>query len=163
LSSRIGDFISTADECPSAGGSIDSTIKSETSDPAPYQKAVEVSATPVAAKYDFVVTLVVKLISTDGKTDHVVKLFIDLIGAGTPTQTDKDEVCVVLKNVLAKTDASISEATIDCQLDEKLTAKRDTSYVASLSYPSASVKQSGSASGVVASFAAVAIAMFAFA
>lgn len=65
----------------------------------------------------------------------LVKMFVDLIGTGTPTSSDRDEVCEVLRVALRRADTTIpTSVAVSCLLEETPTVKRSTSYVAQLSY-----------------------------
>jgi len=145
-----GGIIAATTACPSTstGSGVTST------DPKPYVDAVAGSDKPVSTKFTIVIALVIKVAAT-AATKNQVKLFVDLIGTAIPTDADKSDLCVILKNTLAGLDAKVPIEKVDCNLEQKLTVKRDVNYVATMSYPS---EESGSSSTLIASFAAVAIA-----
>lgn len=64
----------------------------------------------------------------------LVKLFVTLDGPGTLTPQDKEDLCAIVKDTLVKLEADVSRSNINCSLNEKLSLKRDASYVASLTY-----------------------------
>jgi hypothetical protein len=73
-----------------------------------------------------------------------VNVFVDLIGDTTPTTTDLDDVCVVLKTTVHNIDSAATADKVVCALREKNAAgvKRavltNYGYVANLSYDAAS-------------------------
>jgi len=93
---------------------------------------------------------------------NLIKFFVDLIGSATPDQTDRDQVCSILKDALLKIDVNVPRTLVECTLNEKTSAKRDAHYVADLTYPgNEPITQEDSAVSLVASFVAVAAAVVA--
>jgi len=151
-----GSLVASADLCP-AHSTTEGT-KTETTDPAPFQKAIESTPKPVTTKFTIVIALVVKEKAASAALNNIVKLFVDLVGTDTPTQQDKDDLCEILKTTLTKLEVNVHVDKVGCQLAEKVTVKRNAQYVASLTYPAG---QDDSASALVASFVAVAVALVA--
>jgi hypothetical protein len=111
-------------------------------------------------KFVIIITLVLNETAKDSRALNIVKMFVELIGPATPTDTDKTEICEILKDALIRVDARVPESILQCSLEEKITVKRDASYVAKLTYPSGpSVDNNGnSAQGVVVSMTVLAVA-----
>jgi len=121
--------------CPTV--SNEDGIRTETGDTTSLQNEVATGrALPVREKFIIVITLVVN--GTDARADGslLVKMFVDLIGTGSPTSVDLEEVCTILKEALVRVDRRVP-GTIDlvrCDLAEKLSVKRDASYVADMTF-----------------------------
>jgi len=104
-----------------------------------------------------IITMVIKETSTDSvNKDNLIKMFVDVIGDGSPSTTDRVEICDVLKAALVKTETTIDASALKCQLDDKVSAKRDAGMIASLTYPGTTA--TSSASFATASIAAVVLA-----
>jgi len=120
--------------CPAV---TDDGIRSESGDATSIQNEVATGLSlPVRARFIIVITLVVNEtnIRSDGR--QLVKMFVDMIGAGTPTSIDLEEVCTILKEALVKVDRRVGGHVdlVRCDLAEKLSAKRDASYVADMTF-----------------------------
>jgi len=86
-------------------------------------------------------------------------MFVDLIGLGLPSSADLDDVCSILKGALVKVDRRIGGIElIRCELNAKLSKKRDASYVADMTFQSTS----GSAGPVALSFAVALLGLVAY-
>jgi hypothetical protein len=90
---------------------------------------------------------------------QLVKMFVDLIGVGLPSSVDLEDVCSILKGALVKVDRRIAGIElVRCELNEKLSKKRDASYVADMTFQTTS----GSAGPVALSFAVALLGVIAY-
>lgn len=62
-----------------------------------------------------------------------MQLFVDVFGSTDPVDSDKEELCEVLKKSLASANA-VAVEKITCSLNEVTSMKRDVRYVADMSY-----------------------------
>jgi len=134
------------------------------SDYAPIQNEVVNSDHPVLDKFILVIRLVVNETANSRDGLHIIKMFVDLIGSATPSSEDRTFVCDVLRAAVIRVDGRTKgrEAALTCILNEQLSMKRDASFVADLAFPSSSgYLLQGSATSLVVSFAAVAVALVA--
>jgi hypothetical protein len=117
--------------CPADDG-----IRTENGDVTSIQNEVATGrALPVREKYVIVITLVVNETTARSDGFQLVKMFVDMIGLGTPSSTDLDEVCTILKDALVKVDRRVGGIDlVRCALAEKLSVKRDASYVADMTF-----------------------------
>jgi len=141
----------------------DTPPRSEVGDTKPFQEGIATSDKGVASHYTIVVILVVKETTprTDGQDE--VKVFVDISGAGVPTQAELDEICEILKPAAHKFDVKIPLDQLTCTLQPMSARRRQvtSSYVSHLSYPSSAGQQNtvnnSSASSVAASLALIAV------
>jgi len=166
LASNAARLIGNGGTCPAPSGTTDPKVDTSVGDSNGIQTEIGASSgdgRPVREKFIIIVTLVVNETNNNDGANHVVKMFVDLIGPETPTATDREEVCAILKDALKKVDGRIPKGyDIPCTLDEKTTKKRDTSYVAALSFPASSNNvEATSASEVVVSVALIALSALA--
>jgi hypothetical protein len=138
-----------------AGASIQVT------DPSRFQDEIAGSTLNVRTKFIIVITLVVNETNNRVSAYNLLKFFVDLIGSGTPTDTDRWEVCEILKSALLKIDSGVFSATLKCTLNDRLSLKRDASYVADLTYPSNynGIQGENSASALASSLVALGFAV----
>jgi hypothetical protein len=117
--------------CPADDG-----IRTENGDVTSIQNEVATGRDlPVRNNYIIVITLVVNGTTVRSDGFQLVKMFVDLIGVGTPSSTDKMEVCTILKEALVKVDRRVGGVDlVRCELEEKLSVKRDASYVADMTF-----------------------------
>jgi len=148
-----GRLLAPGATCPNVSPGDDG-IRSETGDATSIQNEVASGRDlPVREKFIIVITLVVNETNIRSDGLQLVKMFVDLIGVGTPSSTDKEEVCTILKEALVKVDSRIDGVhLIRCELDEKLSVKRDASYVADMTFQ-------GMSSSGVASALSVAVGL----
>ena len=155
LANNVDVVSSASGKCPTTA----STSTTEVRDVAPLQDQV-VAAAPkssVLSRFSLIITMVIKETSTDSvNKDNLIKMFVDVIGDGSPSTTDRVEICDVLKAALVKTETTIDASALKCQLDDKVSAKRDAGMIASLTYPGTTA--TSSASFATASIAAVVLA-----
>jgi len=88
-------------------------------------------------------------------------MFVDLIGVGSPTSTDLDEVCVILKDALLRVDARVGSVDgVNCALAEKLSVKRDASYVADMTFQGAAASATTAAFSFAVAVVGVVVSLF---
>jgi hypothetical protein len=132
----------------------------------PLQDAVATDVRTPSARFVIVIVLIVN--DTTSRTDgfNVIRVFVDLIGPGTPEASDLTDVCSILKAALLKVDSRLLRVAVNdlhCNLDVKASLKRDGSYVADITFPGDSNLQSEqtSATVIALSFSSVAAVIFA--
>jgi hypothetical protein len=155
--------ISDAIYCPAVTGNTPAgsgVVVPGTTDSTPFQTALDTTTKPIREKWTIVITLVIKLASSDANVNSQVKLFVDLIGTPIPTPQDEEDLCGILKNTLAGLETQIQISMVQCKLNLQTSVKRDVKYVATMSYPGGD-NLGGSASTLIASFAAVALGVVA--
>jgi len=114
----------------------------------------------VNTKFVIIITLVVNETNTNTHAFNLLRFFVDLIGPGTPTDIDRTQVCQILQSALLKLDVRIQASALTCKLNDRLSLKRDASYVADLTYPNNNPSGlQNSASGLAASFVALAFGL----
>jgi hypothetical protein len=132
----------------------------------PIQDLIDRAASTVRDRWVIVITLLVNDTRLDDRGFHIVKMFIEFFGEGAPNDVDKRECCTLLKSGLLQVDGRLNVVNgdyLECIMDEKLTVKRDASYVATLAFPGTKngINSEGSGEKVVLSVMAIFLAVIA--
>jgi len=165
VASNSAQLIGNGGTCPTPTTTTDPKIDTSAGDAGSIQEASASSTGHDSFRQRFImlITLVVNNTNNNQGGWNIVTIFVDLIGQDTPTATDKEEICSILKDAIKKVDTRAQKAlSIVCDVNEKTSRKRDTSYVAALSFPGdTNAQTTASASQALFSASAALLALIA--